>query len=1726
MARTNRPLFSKSNEELRNIASQKPSDREGLELVLSELSHRSSRSAQRVQKEVEGLLAALPEDPTSTSGEDEAAPREPFPVQGSLLGHLFGGGRFRGKRDSDNDELPPPPADSREESEAQPPAYEPPTSKQGGADAAGDERETDPASGAQKEPTPWSPAGPPPQEESVGVLPKGSPESSDQQPLELEPLQPDLEQEVQVQPEAEPVSQVHLPPEPVPNDPMTVPVEHRKAQQVFTYLKELNEIRTPVQRDIADAAWRLEVGDIPDHESCCLREDLAGLIDRAASLEEEAEEICRITRPRLSPAPKLPASLEEWVVGDWDNPFTDVTHKERLAIEDDASEETWVEFAADPGREKEWRERVKARGAWRDNEIPARRAAAVFDRVFDLHSRLDREAEKYELVLGDGHLRWNVDSVALRFPVLHQPIELDFHPEVPEFRLSISDRPSTFHSILFRGLNITSGITGALRRKVEEDGVTPLDRDDAEHIYRSLAGELHSKGAFGPGAATDPSAPRIEHRPVFFLRDRAQGFGAFIEKLLESGGGEGIQPSPPMLPVLGMHDIEPDGAAPGAGLEGTAKPPHQSTEVLLSKPANDEQVEVAMDLDRTAGVIVQGPPGTGKSHTIANLIGHLLAKRKSVLVTSHTSKALRVLREKIVEPLQPLAVSVITDDAASQTELELSIRRISERLGSDSADALENAARGLRRKRDELLQQIEKLRQTLLDARHKEFRSITVGGIDFTPSEAARKVRAGRGSDDWIPSGVERGAVLTLSVDEVEELYATNGTLRADDEGRISLGLPSLDGLPRPDEFEELVRGSRAEPGTTWIRCWKPAPTEDQLPDLEDILQALEALGSDLDALWPWEKRALTMFLRGGPDEELWGEFMEEGQVLIQRIRGADVSIRRHGPEWDGPMDAKNADDARAMASHLNAGKGLNVVSMAFRPGWRLVLRSGRVAGREPSTPDELNAIADLIEVTGLRSELAGRWQRLVDDLDTELRDPDPQPELHIGRRIERLVALRAWPNDRIRRLEGRIAQAGFVSPGVAAVAGEGQMDELARADRRVKHILIPAVEEFIGHCRRVGYEARLADLAQRLSAEAAGSIGADLHQAISGRDVVAYGGEFGELLRLVALVPISDRRRELIGILTPVAARWAGQLARREGRHGEAVPPGDVTEAWIWRQLEDELEARNKADIQSLQDTLWSRQDELRRTTAQLVERLAWAGQIRRTTGQARQDLIGYQQLLRRIGKGTGKRAPKLRRAAQEKLKSCKAAVPVWIMPLARVVESFDPRETRFDVVIIDEASQMDVMGLLAFHLAERVLVVGDDEQVSPAAVGQRLDIVDQLIAAHLPDIPNHELYDGQMSIYDLARTSFGRSRMLREHFRCVPEIIAYSNRLAYHGLVRPLRDGSSTVLKPPALTYRVRGGREDASNVNAVEAEHTTALIVAALDQPEYQDSTIGVISLLGNQHDLKVDELLRHHLPADRYVKHHILCGTPPQFQGDERDVVFLNLVKGPGNGSRLTKQAPDNKVWKQRFNVAASRARDQLWVVHSMDPGHDLQPDDIRYGLIEFARDPAALMESDAHTLARTESPFEQEVGRRLLDRGYRIIPQYPVGSRRIDLVVESEGGRVAVECDGDRFHTLQNLQEDLQRQAVLERLGWRFIRIRGTRFFRDPDTVMDEVFERLGRLGIHPSAAPEVAAPAPASELRERVVRRAQELLREWSGEDMEQGGPDLMAYKGGHRPDA
>jgi very-short-patch-repair endonuclease len=1525
-----------------------------------------------------------------------------------------------------------------------------------------------------------------------------------------------------------------------------------KITRVFRYLEALNQHRNPVQRQLGSQEWRLWLHDLPQHITTQRGTPAvdstveAGRNHSARRVDHDSAEnfVIKVRRPKLTAPPDPPQEIAGWLRDGWDDPSRDAEFRRSIEPREGHLRTDGENFGDSAERLSAYRHWQLERDAWAATERPARAAMKIFEMLYHLHGRLEREAEQLELMLGDGILSWRRPEGDIYHPILLQRLQLEFNAAIPEFTLTETDDPVELYSALFQSMTSIDGrALGRCREELERGDHHPLSGDATSSFLKRLVVQLSPRGEFvatAPG--TEQSEPCIGRDPVIFLRQRTLGFAAAIEGVLDDLRTRRELPWS-LLNIVGEAApfVGPDNVIENGG-PSTFALCQAEAEVLLSKPANLEQIRIAQQLERHGGVLVQGPPGTGKTHTIANLIGHLLAQGKSVLVTSHTTKALRMVRHHIVPGLRPLCVSVLESDLESRRQLESAVASIAERLGCADAALLEREAQNLEVERRDLLQKLEDMLRQIAEARADEYRLITIGDRAWTPAEAARKINQEESSHNWIPGPILAAAPQTIAHEQLSELYRTNVAVSREHEHELSGDLPDPDELFTPEEFEAAVRERnrlRLEDLDFCADFWHPGPVQGTEKQIEDLATRLVLAVEPLSGKEKWKLAAVYAGKYGGTHRQPWEQLVAFVQFVHREAADSQEALLEYGPMLaEGAELEQQQQIADEIVEHLEMGGHLGSLVFWKHKAWGRFVVSARVNGGRPTLAAHFEALRKLARLKVLRRDLSLRWDRQI----APLGAPSSS---QMGETIENTLVQfcdpiqdclewreRTWTPllEELRGLGFRWER--FIAAQPVCIGAYG---ELARIERAVIVALLPVLSARLHKLRFQRISHDLHDLSMRLEFARlnfkSSRVIAELADATVRMDSSSYGKGYARLLDVKSREADLDLRRNLLCQLESAAPAWAAQIRNRDGVHGAGEMPGDPEQAWVWRQLNDELERRADTSLEGLQSRGEKLREKLRRVTVDLIDRRAWGFQAQRTSSHQRQSLIGWLDTIRRIGKGTGIRAPRLRAEAARKMSECRGAVPVWVMPLSRVVENFDPRVTRFDVVIIDEASQSDVMALLALYLGKSVLVVGDHEQVSPTPVGQDLGLVENLISQYLHGIPNSHLYDGQISIYDLARQSFGGTTCLVEHFRCAPEIIQFSNMVSYDSRVKPLRDTSRVQILPPLVSYRVTGASRD-EKVNRQEALAVTSLIAAATEQPEYQTNeahkpvSFGVVSLIGDEQAITIDGLLRAHLSPDRYEMHRLLCGNAAQFQGDERDVMFISLVDTTERGALRLR---DQQLFKQRFNVAASRARDQMWIVHSLDPEQDLKPGDLRRQLIEHAYDPGHLMRALEEAEEKSiQSPLEREVMKRLECHGYRVTPQWRVGKYRIDLVVEGDGKRLAIECDGDpsQWIDLNKMPEDMERQAILERLGWIFTRVRASEFLRDPEHAMHTVLDKLHLLEITPDVARleglhqnnnskqqqaiemngslnTVACSLPAEGLVDRVIRRAGELRQEW-----------------------
>jgi hypothetical protein len=435
----------------------------------------------------------------------------------------------------------------------------------------------------------------------------------------------------------------------------------------------------------------------------------------------------------------------------------------------------------------------------------------------------------------------------------------------------------------------------------------------------------------------------------------------------------------------------------------------------------------------------------------------------------------------------------------------------------------------------------------------------------------------------------------------------------------------------------------------------------------------------------------------------------------------------------------------------------------------------------------------------------------------------------------------------------------------------------------------------------------------------------------------------------------------------------------------------------------------------------------------------------------------------------------------------------PVMLMSPISVAQFLPAGKVEFDLLVIDEASQIrpeDALGAIA--RAKQIVVVGDQKQLPPTSFFDRLVNESEEDEEDENGIPLGASAADMESILSLCDTRGLRSRMLEWHYRSRdPSLIRVSNAEFYDDrLVLPpsplqLDDNYGLKFRRVPGVYARGGSGVGRQGTNRIEAEAVSKAV--GQHARDWPDLSLGIVTFSKNQADMMteilelerrrdsvLDAFLREGRQEDVFVK------NIENVQGDERDVILISVGYGPqepnGRLASMSFGPVNGEGGERRLNVLFSRARVRCEVFASFDPG-DIDParasrdgPRVLKRFLDFAK--TKIMDEREVTGLEADSPFEEDVAEVICDLGYLADPQVGSAGFRIDIGVRhpDRPGQylVAVECDGAAYHSaLWARERDRLRQDVLEGLGWKFHRIWSTDWFHSRDREIERLRKALG-----------------------------------------------------------
>ncbi|SFK17267.1 DUF4011 domain-containing protein [Methylocapsa palsarum] len=1037
--------------------------------------------------------------------------------------------------------------------------------------------------------------------------------------------------------------------------------------------------------------------------------------------------------------------------------------------------------------------------------------------------------------------------------------------------------------------------------------------------------------------------------------------------------------------------------------------------------ADSSQTCIVETVRAGRNLVVQGPPGTGKSQTITNIIAGAVHSGKSVLFVAEKMAALNVVHDR-------LAKAGLEDIC-----LELHSRTLNKRLVADRLNrtlqtlthppADDDAAEQLTIARDRLNHVAERLHSPIGDTGMTPYQSLAIQ-IASAGEGVSPDIRIVEEALGWDEPAYEERRALTLRLADVT---SSAGPL----EDHVYFGVRNV--KLQPNDFNRLVPKLKALAATAEAAAnaavkmagclgYEQAPT---VAALETLIRIFELIGR-----LPQGGETIAAAIATAPSLRRIAKAAAAG--VRWRKHKAPYHRIFHPAAWTTPVEHLRGPIARGAEWPLTRlGRG-------YREAARTL--ASLLAVPLPRSPAARMVLVEaLIKGQALSTELVAEARLLADVLGDAWR----------GKRTDFVL--------------------------IHAVART--IEALRATEPKVSFERITLL------ARIGGAETVAEDLASELS----GLLDA-LNDAIHALDL-----DVGLVFHTNCIEKVD------LGALARRAALWAAhpdrfagwvRLANADGQL-RAAGPAAIADALGCERLDPALASRQIET--AFAEACWKRAVEADPDLGAfegaqhraLIDRFAALENLRRdhtmrnikAKHQAAipRGAVGAMGVIRdEIGrKRNHMPLRKLMRSAGDVIQKIK---PVFLMSPLSVAEFLPPGSVEFDLLVIDEASQMrpvDALGLIA--RSRQIVVVGDAKQLPPTRFFDRL--VDDDVEPAEDDEPKASRASGVApaadleSILTLCEARGLETRMLRWHYRSRhPSLIEVSNAEFYHRLIMPPAPAPRS--KTEGLVARRVAGAYDRGGLrtNVIEAE---AIADAAAEHARTRPrQSLGIITFSTVQRNLIADriEARRRGDPVlDAFLRdggrEEAFVKNLENVQGDEREVILISICYGPRDaGQPLDSMAfgpISTEGGERRVNVLFTRARTRCEVFVSFGSG-DINLERatgegprVLKRFLHFAE--TGILEQPVSATQEFDSPFEATVAAAIENMGYKVDPQVGSAGFKIDLAVRdpSDPGRymLAVECDGATYHSaLWARERDRLRQQVLEGMGWRIYRIWSTDWF--------------------------------------------------------------------------
>ena len=1099
--------------------------------------------------------------------------------------------------------------------------------------------------------------------------------------------------------------------------------------------------------------------------------------------------------------------------------------------------------------------------------------------------------------------------------------------------------------------------------------------------------------------------------------------------------------------------------------------------ILFPLETNIEQYKIVKRLNDSNIVLVQGPPGTGKSHTITNLISHFIAEGKKVIVTSEKSKALEVINEKLPESIKPLCLSILASKV-SDKDLENSIDNILKKQEqAENLDKIQNDIYNLNRvlntiKHEKIATEADITNLMHLDSlshRDKLSNIVTENSYNCNLADIAIWLKKNN-KYNIIP--IEDNENKEYDIKNILEIFKEINKITKDiEEYRYDVSIPI--------EKKEYLTSEVID--HLMILVNKNTNYKLQNKGMQNAIifehlnsEIIDELTGKINDFYNisdiFGKKYILDMINYKVSIDSVKEILANLEVEKNRLYDVEKNKLYYSIKYNKDKLNDYITAVNVIINNIKNKEGLNIVDKIKFVNELRLLKEIEFISIDKSTDILKLEVLNILNLKlntdknaiSVRYKLKSVFKQDVFEL-LDIQESDFSKKYTT---IQKILNYIININDRIKDINeilDKVINREIFNFSFADENYEKTLtiiNDLKYFD--LNNIYLSDINKKIEIIHNDYDKFKLIFLNEYI-------------YSIRSLDEIKYKEAKNKLNKEIDTInfyqTIRYENKKFFDEKEKFMFKYIYELSSEEQLFVVDNFLNILNYHYVHKFYKTKEEKLEKLDM--LFEKKHKLEKEEKEKTLKLIELKGWYNQIKSMTPAITASLGKWLNHKRKYGRGTGKYSSLYLQNMQREMEVLSSAIPVWIMQVEKLVEQYPfKNEAQFDVIIMDESSQTSVLAITALARGKKVIIVGDDKQISPINVGQAQDVINNLRMKYLKDNPWAYLLEKNTSIYDIVQTVCNTKKIfLTEHFRCLPEIINYSKQEFYNKKISPLKvRGIENTIKTPIKTIYIENGKCSKNGnhmYNTYEVEALINFIKEIEKDSNYDNKTLGIICLQNSPTQIKLLlDLLMKNFGEEFLIRRKVKAGTSSEFQGDERDVIALCMIVSTklDTGEEYKFASLSAQENDRSFNVAMSRAKEQVVLIHSVKL-EELNTNCNRYKLLNYCLNYDKKEEIQIEKLFNNK--FEKDIYNSLNSEKIKLIPKYKIGDFVLDYIIENDKGyKIAISCDGDEYLDKNSYEQELAMQTTLERCSWKYIRIRASKFYYNEEIYINQIINSI------------------------------------------------------------